>query len=174
MYVFGGSSGGALEDFHQLDLETSTWSIVPTFTPRSPGVSHLLDRNSEEANNADLFTRNWNFYPTRDDLGVSNYRSFRREMEGNNFDFNDDFENGIQTHGSSTFTLVSQPLLSPGNRYCHIAGYEEHFVICHNFFLIFIATYNVFITLTSQLSHFLILILITILILISISNFVIS
>ena len=94
MYVFGGSTGGALEDFHQLDLETSTWSLVPTISPRSPGVSYLLDRNGEDANDTDLYTRNWNFYPNRDDFGVSNYRTFRRNLEGNNFDLNDDFENG--------------------------------------------------------------------------------
>ena len=125
MYVFGGSTGGALEDFHQLDLETSTWSLVPTISPRSPGVSYLLDRNGEDANDTDLYTRNWNFYPNRDDFGVSNYRTFRRNLEGNNFDLNDDFENGIQTNGSSTFTLIAQPLLSPGNRYCHVAGIKN-------------------------------------------------
>ena len=120
MYVFGGSTGGAMEDFHQLNLETSTWSQVPTFAPNSPGVPSL-ERNSAGINNPD-----WNIYPNNNNyFGINGERNSLRNM--NNYGNNDGIENGVQVQGPPLFNLVAQPLMSPGNRYCHIAGGSEYF-----------------------------------------------
>jgi BTB/POZ domain/Kelch motif/Galactose oxidase, central domain len=112
MYVFGGSTGGALEDFHRLDLVTGTWSSINNSSP----PLHLGVPSSR----GDTGGRNGGSSGGVGIGGVMSALGFQRS------DARSVSESFASTSsgggiGSSNEAIVERPISSPGSRFCHIA-----------------------------------------------------
>lgn len=118
MYIFGGSTGGALEDFHQLDLRTNTWSPVLTADALirvdgsvgagvgggGGGVGYRMGVGGVS--------------------GVSMLAVLERQDAEAFSAIARSASDGLETAGGASIgveAIVERPISSPGNRFCHIA-----------------------------------------------------
>jgi len=108
MFVFGGSTGSAKDDFYELDIRRSTWS--PVRQPKLPNSSSMKALSNSSSDNRiskggggnDLFDQS---------------DSFR----GGDVELNGDEEG----YGEDMFAEGAEQL-QPGSRFCHVACVYDH------------------------------------------------
>lgn len=111
MYIFGGSTGGALEDFHRLDLVTGTWSSITNSTlPLHLGLP--CHRGVAEA-------RNGVSSGVGGMGGVMSALGFQRSDARSATESTGSAPAGVS--GTNFEAIVERPISSPGSRFCHIA-----------------------------------------------------
>lgn len=121
MYIFGGSTGGALEDFHRLDLRTNTWSPVLT-------ADALIRVDGSEGVGVRVGGVG---YRMGVDMGVgvggvSMLAALERQDAEAFSAIARSASDGLDTAGgvinsAGIEAIVERPISSPGNRFCHIA-----------------------------------------------------
>ena len=92
MFIFGGSTGSAMDDFHELDLELGEWA--PVNKPSGASSARSLGRSQSP--------------------GVSTRETTQLEHSRTDRDRAADSEGGDRVRGRGAYT-------QPGFRFCHVA-----------------------------------------------------
>ena len=120
MYVFGGSTGGALEDFHRLDLRTNTWSPVLT-------ADALIRVDGGEGVGVGVGMGGVGGgyrMGVGGGSGVSMFAALERQDAEAFSAIARSASDGLDAAvgvNAGVDAIVERPISSPGNRFCHIA-----------------------------------------------------
>jgi len=111
MFVFGGSTGSAQDDFYELDIRRSTW--CPVRHPKLSNSSSMKALSSSINSSTDnRISKSNGGNDTFDHTDI--YRGGDAELNGDDEGYGDDaFTDGVEQ-------------LQPGSRFCHVACVYDH------------------------------------------------